>query len=63
MVLMGYWSNMETEEIALHLTEWCRHRIKTAKLNKNDARSLCAEWYEWLDPEEDTLEIFSLNEH
>jgi hypothetical protein len=55
--------NKTTEEIALHLTEWCRHRIKTAKLNKNDARSLCAEWYEWLDPEEDTLEIFSLNEY
>ena len=32
-----------TEEIALHLTEWCRNRIKTAYLNQDDARSLCAE--------------------
>ena len=49
-----------TEEIALHLTEWCRNRIKTAHLNDDDARSLCAEWYEWLDPEEENIEVYSL---
>jgi hypothetical protein len=60
MVWMEYWNNMETKEIALYLTEWCRNRIKTASLNDDDARSLCAEWYEWLDPEEENIEVYSL---
>jgi hypothetical protein len=54
---------METKEIALHITGWCRNRIKTAPLNDDDAKSLCSEFYEWLDPEDSTIEIYSLNEY
>lgn len=60
MVLTGYSNNMETEEIAHHITEWCRGRIKNAPLNDDDAKALCSEFYEWLDPEEETIEIYSL---
>jgi hypothetical protein len=52
-----------TEEIAFHITEWCRHRIKTAPLNDDDAKAICSEFYEWLDPEDSTIEIYSLNEY
>ena len=52
-----------TEDIALHCTEWCRDRIKTAPLNDDDARALCCEFLEWLQPEGDEIEIYSLNDN
>jgi hypothetical protein len=50
-----------SKEICLHIVEWCRYRIKTAPLNDDDARALCSEFYEWLEPEGETLEIYSLD--
>ena len=50
-----------TEEIALGIQEWCLERVRDTALNRGDARALTAEFYEWIDPGEEDIEIYSLN--
>lgn len=56
-------NELTTEEIALGIQEWCLERIRGPELNRGDARALVAEFYEWIAPEEETIEICSLNEY
>ena len=49
-----------TENIVVHVREWSLDRAADMSINKEDARSILAEFYEWIEPEGDDLEIVSL---
>lgn len=53
-------NELSTEEIARGIRDWVLKRAADKSISREDARSLLAEFYEWIDPEED-FEIFSLN--
>lgn len=49
-----------TEDIVGHIREWSLDRAANMDLHKEDARAILAEFYEWIEPEGDELEIVSL---
>jgi len=51
---------MTTEDIVGHVREWSLDRAADMSINKEDARAILAEFYEWIEPESDELEIVSL---
>jgi len=52
--------NATTEEIVAHVRTWSLDRAADMRVSKKDARAILAEFYEWIEPENDKLEIFSL---
>lgn len=50
-----------TEDIVAHVREWSLDRAANMSIPKEDARAILAEFYEWIDPEGDELEIVSLD--
>ena len=53
--------NTTTEEIVSHVRDWSLERVADKSISKEDARSILAEFYEWIEPEDDELEIVSLD--
>ena len=53
--------NTTTEEIVGHLREWSLERAADKSISRDDARSILAEFYEWIDPEDDEIEIYSFD--
>jgi hypothetical protein len=51
--------NTTTEEIVGHLREWSLERAADKSISRDDARSILEEFYEWIDPEDDEIEIYS----
>ena len=51
--------NTTTEEIVGHLREWSPERAADKSVSRDDARSILEEFYEWIDPEDDEIEIYS----
>ena len=51
---------MTTEDIVGHVREWSLDRAADMDVDKDDARAILAEFYEWIEPEDDELEIVSL---
>jgi hypothetical protein len=49
-----------TEDIVAHVREWSLDRAADMSIPKKDARAILAEFYEWIEPEDDELEIVSL---
>lgn len=49
-----------TEDIVAHVREWSLDRASDMSIGKEDARAILAEFYEWIEPEGDELEIVSL---
>ena len=49
-----------TEDIVAHVRGWSLDRAADMSINKEDARAILAEFYEWIEPEGDELEIVSL---
>ena len=49
-----------TEDIVAHVREWSLDRAADMSITKDDARAILAEFYEWIEPESDELEIVSL---
>jgi hypothetical protein len=49
-----------TEDIVAHVRSWSLDRAADMDISKEDARSILAEFYEWIEPEGDELEIVSL---
>ena len=49
-----------TEDIVAHVRTWSLDRASDKSISKEDARSILAEFYEWIEPEDDELEIVSL---
>ena len=52
--------NVTTEDIVAHVREWSLDRAADMDVDKDDARAILAEFYEWIEPEDDELEIVSL---
>ena len=52
--------NATTEDIVAHVRTWSLDRAADMNINKEDARAILAEFYEWIEPESDELEIVSL---
>jgi len=46
-----------TEEIVAHVRGWSLDRAANMNISKDDARSILAEFYEWIEPEDNELEI------
>jgi hypothetical protein len=49
-----------TEDIIAHVREWSLERAADKAVSKEDARAILAEFYEWIEPEGDELEIVSM---
>jgi len=49
-----------TEDIVAHVRTWSLDRAADKKVSKEDARAILAEFYEWIEPDEDELTIVSL---
>jgi hypothetical protein len=49
-----------TEDIVAHVRSWSLDRAADMDIHKDDARAILAEFYEWIEPEDDELEIVSL---
>jgi len=49
-----------TEDIVAHVRSWSIDRAADKKISKADSRAILAEFCEWIDPENDELEIVSL---
>jgi hypothetical protein len=49
-----------TEDIVAHVRSWSIDRAADKSISKADARAILAEFYEWIEPEGDELEIVSL---
>ena len=49
-----------TEDIVAHVRTWSLDRAANMDIHKDDARAILAEFYEWIEPEDDELEIVSL---
>ena len=49
-----------TEDIVAHVRGWSLDRAANMDISKQDARAILAEFYEWIEPEGDELEIVSL---
>lgn len=52
--------NATTEDIVAHVRSWSLDRASDMSVDKEDARAILAEFYEWIEPESDELEIVSL---
>jgi hypothetical protein len=52
--------NATTEDIVAHVRTWSLDRAADMNIDKEDARAILAEFYEWIEPEDDELEIVSL---
>ena len=52
--------NATTEDIVAHVRGWSLDRAADMSIDKEDARAILAEFYEWIEPEGDELEIVSL---
>ena len=52
---------MTTEDIVGHVREWSLDRAADMDVDKEDARAILAEFYEWIEPEDNELEIMSLD--
>ena len=48
-----------TEDIVAHVRGWSLDRAANMSISKEDARAILAEFYEWIEPESDELEIVS----
>lgn len=52
--------NATTEDIVAHVRSWSLDRAADMSIPKEDARAILAEFYEWIEPDGDELEIVLL---
>ena len=52
--------NATTEDIVAHVREWSLDRAADKSISKENARAILAEFYEWIEPEDEELEIMSI---
>ena len=51
--------NTTTENIVAHVRDWSLERAANKGISESDARAILEEFYEWIVPEEDEIEIYS----
>ena len=49
-----------TEDIVAHVREWSIDRAADKSVSRENARAILAEFYEWIEPDSEELEIVSL---
>lgn len=54
--------NATTEDIVSHIREWSIERVSDKSISREDASAVLKEFYEWIEPEGNDLEIFSIEE-
>jgi len=54
--------NKSTFALVSHIRDWCMNQIQYGTLGEGDRTALIAEFTEWIEPQEDVLEILSLDE-
>ena len=52
--------NATTEDIVSHIREWSIERVADKSVSREDARAVLEEFYEWIKPEDEEIEIFCL---
>ena len=52
--------NATTEDIVSHIREWSIERVADKSISREDARAVLEEFYEWIEPEDEEMEILSL---
>lgn len=52
--------NATTKDIFSHAKGWAIGRAANMSVHKDDARAILAEFYEWIEPEEDVINILTL---
>ena len=53
---------METEDLVAHIREWSIDTIESKRTSVEDQLAIMEEFYEWINPDTDDLEIVSLEE-
>ena len=53
--------NATTEDIVAHVREWSLDRAADKSISKTDARAILAEFYEWIEPEDNDITIVSIS--
>ena len=53
---------METEDLVAHIREWSIDTIESKRTHVEDQLAIMEEFYEWINPDTDDLEIVSLEE-
>ena len=53
---------METEALVAHIREWSIDTIESKRTRVEDQLAIMEEFYEWINPDTDDLEIVSLEE-
>ena len=51
--------NTTTEDIVAHVRDWSLERAADKSVSRDDARAIIEEFCEWIDPEDDEIEIYS----
>jgi hypothetical protein len=49
-----------TEDIVAYVREWSIERTENKNISKEDASAILAEFYEWIEPNDDEISILSL---
>ena len=49
-----------TEDVIVHVRKWSLERAANKIISKTDARAILEEFYEWIEPEENEIDILSL---
>ena len=52
--------NATTEDIVSYIREWSIERVADKSVSREDALAVLEEFYEWIEPEDEEIEIFSL---
>jgi len=52
--------NATTEDIVSHIREWSIERVADKSVSREDARAVLEEFYEWIELEDEEMEILSL---
>lgn len=51
--------NTTTEEIVAYVRNWSLERAADKSVSEDDARAIIEEFCEWIDPENNEIEIYS----
>ena len=51
--------NTTTEDIVAHVRDWSLERAADKSVSRDDARAIIEEFCEWIDPEDDEIEVYS----
>lgn len=51
---------VKTEDIVSHIREWSIERAENKNLSEADSEAIVSEFFEWIEPEDENIEIVSI---